>query len=774
MNSAVDEKALARLDLNQVINAHLNWIAALKSVLDGTSMEKLDVSVVSQDQYCTLGKWIYGPAKKMYAHQPEWEELRVAHADFHFCAGEVLKAFQQGNVDAAKTLLDGALAQASQKNKDAIVKLYSLNKQSGKWLRWSNLDEVKIRKDVVWYTFAILAAIIFIAEMLVQWFLEHWRLQQWQEALFGVSIVTLFTFPVLYFQVIRPLLVSIKARQRAEDDIRISAVAFETNQCTVVTDANEKVLRVNRAYTETTGYTAEEVMGRVPRAIETEKQDKKYFAAAKEQVKVTGSWHGEILNRRKSGQVYLTEMHISAVYDKTGEVTNYVLNFSDLTEQKAAEKQINDLAFYDVLTGLPNRRMLMDRLKHALTLNKLNQRQDALLYVDLDNFKNLNDTLGHGKGDLLLQQVSTRLRACVRDCDTVARIGDDEFVVILEGLHKNITEAAAGAEMIAKKILGSLSRPYQLAETRFQGSASLGIALFAEQPEAVDDLLKRADLAMYQAKAAGRNTLRFYDPEMQRAVNSRAALEADLRHAIAGNQLELYFQPQVDKDQKIIGAEALIRWKHPTRGLVPPFEFIPLAEEVGLILPIGQWVLETACAQLKAWENNLLVKNFELAVNVSALQFRQADFVERVSAALKQNNVEASRLKIELTESMMFDNIEDTILKMQRLKEVGVRFSMDDFGTGYSSLSYLTRLPLDQLKIDQSFVRNIGGVHNNDAVIVQTIIGMTHNLGMSVIAEGVETEAQRNFLEHNGCSNFQGYLFSRPVPLADFESLLAR
>lgn len=603
MSLIIDEEALAKLDLNQVIDAHLKWIVRLKSVLDGTSTEMLDVSVVCQDNHCTLGKWIYGPAKKMHAHRSEWQELRVAHANFHLCAGEVLKAYQQGNLDTATTLLKGPLAHASQINKDAIVKLYSLNKKKNILWQLLNFDSGLVKKNMVWYTFTILAAIIFIAEVLVQWFTsEFWPLQGWKESLFGVFIVTLFAFPVLYFQVVRPLMVSIKARKLAEDDIRVSAVAFETNQCTVVTDANENILRVNRAYTETTGFTADEVVGQALRYFETNQQDANFFEKLRAQVKSVGSWHGEILNRRSNGQVYLSETNVTAVYGDGGTVTNYVIIFSDLTEQKAVEKEINDLAFYDVLTGLPNRRMLMDNLKHALERNNRNHKQDALLYIDLDNFKTLNDTLGHGKGDLLLQQVSARLRACIRDCDSVARIGGDEFVVVLEGLHKNATEAAAEAEVIARKILSSLSRPYQLAERNFEGSASIGIAFFSDQPEAVDDLLRRADLAMYQAKASGRNTLRFFDPEMQKVVNSRAALERDLRHAIAGNQLELYFQSQVDKERKIVGAEALIRWNHPARGLVPPLEFIPLAEEVGLILQIGQWVLEAACVQLKAWK----------------------------------------------------------------------------------------------------------------------------------------------------------------------------
>jgi diguanylate cyclase (GGDEF)-like protein/PAS domain S-box-containing protein len=774
MGLTVEEESLAKLSMNEMIDAHLAWSGRLKSVLDGTSTEQLDVSVVTQDNCCSLGKWIYGPAKKLHAHLPEWEDLRVAHGNFHLCAGEVLKAHQQGNSYAATILLKGPLAQASKNNNDALVKLYKLVEKSSALSQLLSFDAGSVKKYMVWYTFSILFAIIFIAEVLVQLITsELSSFPVWYETVLNACLITLFVFPVIYFQVLRPLMVSIKARKLAEASFRVSAVAFETDQSTVVTDAGEVVLKVNRSYTETMGYAADEVVGKKLVVFETNQQDAKFYATIKNQINRTGAWHGEVLNQRKNGQIYLSQTNITAVYGDNGLITNYVITSTDLTEQKAAKKEINDLVFYDVLTGLPNRRMLMERLQHAIALNNRSNRRDALLIIDLDNFKTLNDTLGHGKGDLLLQQTATRLRACIRDCDTVARIGGDEFVVILEGLHKNPEDATAEAKIIAGKILASLGRSYQLAERHFQGSASIGVALFADHAEAVDDLLKRADLAMYQAKASGRNTLRFFDPSMQMEVNSRATLEADLRHAIAENQLELYFQSQVNADKQIIGAEALIRWNHPVRGLIQPFEFIPLAEEVGLILPIGHWVLEAACTQIKGWETSLNAKKLPLAVNVSPLQFRQADFVEQVSEVLKKYEIEASQLKIELTESMMFDNIDDTIVKMQKLKKIGVGFSMDDFGTGYSSLSYLTRLPLDQLKIDQSFVRNIG-VQSSDAVIVQTIIGMTHNLGMTVIAEGVETEDQRNFLEQNGCLNYQGYLFGRPVPLHEFEKLLAR
>ncbi|MGZ8252994.1 MAG: putative bifunctional diguanylate cyclase/phosphodiesterase, partial [Methylophilaceae bacterium] len=373
-------------------------------------------------------------------------------------------------------------------------------------------------------------------------------------------------------------------------------------------------------------------------------------------------------------------------------------------------------------------------------------------------------------GDQLLEEVAYRLRASVRECDTLARLGGDEFVVLLEDLGTEAEAAATVAKQIGEKVLGVISRPFTLNGDEFHYTASIGIALYCEYGT-VEELLKHADLAMYQAKMAGRNTLRFFDPAMQAIVTARASMERDLRYALEQNEFKLYFQSQVYHSRQIVGAEVLLRWQHPVQGLISPLDFIPLAEETGLILPIGQWVLETACAQLKRWESNLYTRHLQLAVNVSALQFRQLDFVDSITHLVKTFAIDPDKLKIELTESVVLDDVDDTILKMNALREIGVRFSMDDFGTGYSSLSYLTQLPLDQLKIDQSFVRNIG-MKPSDSVIVQTIIGMSNNLGIDVIAEGVGTEEQRKFLEQHNCPLCQGFLFSKPVVLEAFEQLL--
>jgi diguanylate cyclase (GGDEF)-like protein len=436
-----------------------------------------------------------------------------------------------------------------------------------------------------------------------------------------------------------------------------------------------------------------------------------------------------------------------------------------------SEKTVYHLAYSDPLTELPNRRMFQDRLEHAIVLSNRSNQYRALMFLDMDNFKTLNDTQGHSMGDLMLIEVAKRLKDCSRASDTVARMGGDEFVVLLGELSENEQSASQQALMIAEKISKSLSMPYHLDQFIYNSSASIGVTMFSDAGISIEEVHKRADAAMYQAKNAGRNTVRFYDPHTQAALEARSEMERALRKAITNNELRLYFQIQVDKTSRPIGAEALIRWMHPKLGMVFPAEFIPMAEETGLILQIGQWVLESVCRQIKLWESDPLARNLMIAVNVSARQFRQTDFVASVGTLIKQTGINPSRLKLELTESMVLDDVEDTVVKMNALKKIGVRFAMDDFGTGYSSLAYLTKLPLDQLKVDQSFVHNIG-IKPNDSVVVKTIIGMAANLNMESIAEGVETQAQYDFLAQAGCKLFQGYLFGKPVPLEKFTDSL--
>ena len=558
---------------------------------------------------------------------------------------------------------------------------------------------------------------------------------------------------------------------RAQTDLRIAATTFESQEGIFITDANAAIIRVNRAFTDIAGYTGGEVIGRNPRLFSSGRQDERFYASMWESIHNTGKWKGEIWNRRKIGEIYPQFLTITAVKDTDGIVTNYIAIFNDITASKAAADQIEHLAFYDLLTSLPNRRLLMDRLEQALTSSTRTGKKGGLLFIDLDNFKTLNDTLGHDIGDLLLQQVALRLESCVRECDTVARLGGDEFVVMLEELSEQPLEAAAQTEAVGDKILATLNQPYQLADHVYHNSPSIGAILFKERHQSIDELLKHADIAMYQSKKAGRNTLRFFDPQMQENINARATLEGELRIALKNRQFHLYYQIQVDDFNRPVGAEALIRWIHPERGLVSPLQFIPLAEETGLILPIGHWVLEAACAQLKTWQQEVLTRDLVLAINVSAKQFRQADFVAQVQEVVQRYAIHPNQLKLELTESLLLNNIEETIATMVALKEVGICFSLDDFGTGYSSLQYLKRLPLDQLKIDQSFVRDIV-TDSSDQAIVRTIIAMAKGLNVDIIAEGVETEEQQQLLHYLGCDHYQGYLFSKPVPVEQFEALL--
>ncbi len=558
---------------------------------------------------------------------------------------------------------------------------------------------------------------------------------------------------------------------RAEEQIRIAATAFEAQEGIVITDAQQRILRVNAAFTEITGYSSEEAVGATPSILKSDRHDDQYFQKMWGSIRQNGAWQDEIWNRRKNGEIYPEWLNITAVETDSGEVTHYVGTMIDITERKAAEAEIEHLAYHDSLTQLPNRRLLLNRLEQALLAAERSHSRGALLYIDLDNFKVLNDTRGHDAGDQLLIEVSERLLTCVRKEDTLARFGGDEFMIMLKDLGMEPQEAAEKIKRVGEKVLQELCQPYKITGQVHHITPSIGITIFVGTQSSVQELLKQADIAMYQAKNEGRNRLRYFDPQIQATLAERAALENALRRGIEKQQFFLYYQAQVDHEFNIMGAEVLIRWNHPQLGLVSPEQFIPLAEETGLILSIGQWVLETACKQLKIWSSHESTSKLQLAVNVSQYQFQQVDFVDQVKRVLEQTQAPPSQLKIELTESLLINDIEDSIKKMHALKAFGVGFSLDDFGTGYSSLSYLTRLPLEQLKIDRSFVDHLPDNHN-DAVVAQTIITMARSLKLSVIAEGVETDAQRQFLEQHGCTAYQGYFFSKPVALPDFEKLI--
>ncbi len=473
-----------------------------------------------------------------------------------------------------------------------------------------------------------------------------------------------------------------------------------------------------------------------------------------------------------TGAVHWMQFSNRGIFDEHGQLTEIQSVGRDISDRKRAEEEVQKLAYKDPLTGLSNRRLMLDRLGIALATSARSMQYGALLFLDLDKFKVINDTQGHGDGDLLLIEVAKRITACVREIDTVARQGGDEFVVLVERLGESLEEASRTASKIAETIRLALAEPYQINNVHIHSSSSIGVSLFCGHDKDVDELIKRADMAMYQAKDGGRNRTRFFDPQMQELVEVRATLESDLHNALETDQFELHYQLQVDHENKPIGAEALIRWVHPQRGMISPAHFIPVAEESALILNIGDWVLDEACRQIALWSNNAKMCDLVLAVNISAQQFKQTHFVDQVIAAIHKHGIDPSRLKLELTESVALDDITDVIAKKNLLRQtVGVTLSLDDFGTGFSSLSYLKRLPLDQIKIDQSFVRDIT-TDKSDAVMVKTIIDMAQNFSLNVIAEGVETEAQLAFLKQHECKAYQGYLFSKPLPIEQFDALM--
>ncbi|HSH89387.1 MAG TPA: EAL domain-containing protein [Ramlibacter sp.] len=570
---------------------------------------------------------------------------------------------------------------------------------------------------------------------------------------------------------------NVTARHRSQEQLRLleSSIA-RLNDLVIITEAGPfsepgpRIVFVNEAFERRTGYSPEEVLGRTPRLLQgpgTQRAELDRIRAAMEQ------WQParvDLINYKKSGEAFWVDLEVSPVWDQARKLTHWVAVGRDITERKTAEEKIQYLAFYDPLTRLPNRQLLLDRLQKALSDHD-RPREGALMFIDLDNFKVLNDTLGHQKGDLLLQQVAERLRSCVAAGDTVARLGGDEFVILLENSTQKPLQPATGARIVSDRILARLGEPYLLSGYLHHSTCSIGVTLFGRAPWSVSELLKQADLAMYQAKNAGRNTVRFFDPEMQAVVTANAALATDLRQAWREGQFLLDYQPQVGADGSMTGVEALLRWRHPNRDMVPPAHFIPTAEETSLIVPIGHWVLERACEQLAKWAMQPGRSHLSIAVNVSVRQFRDPDFVDQVMSAIVKYGIAPHKLKLELTESLLADGIEVTVAKMGSLKAMGVTLSLDDFGMGYSSLSYLKRLPLDQLKIDREFVKDIL-TDANDAAIARTIINLAQSLGLGVVAEGVETEAQRAYLAQQGCYEFQGFLFCKPLPIDELEAFM--
>jgi diguanylate cyclase (GGDEF)-like protein/PAS domain S-box-containing protein len=555
-------------------------------------------------------------------------------------------------------------------------------------------------------------------------------------------------------------------RLRNEQHIRLQASMLDqAHDAISVCGLDGRIIYWNRGAERLFGWSASEAMGKSK--VELAWMSAADMRQAMQSVLDKGEWTGEMTKQRKDGGTVIAATHLTLVRDEHGQPQAVLDIETDITERKQAEQQILRLAFFDPLTHLPNRRLLLDRLSHALATCARTGLFGALLFLDLDNFKSLNDTLGHDKGDELLEQVARRLQAQMpRASDTVARHGGDEFVIVLEDLSASELKAAAQAELVAEKILQMFELPFQLGPHQFHTSTSVGVALFDRRIRQADEVLKRGDLAMYQAKGAGRNTARFYDRHMQTIVDARVRMESDMRQGLQRGEFRLLYQRQTDETGHTIGAEALLRWMHPA-GMLSPSVFVPLAEETGLILRLGHWVLEAACRQLVAWAADPATARLTLAVNVSARQFRQSAFVDEVQKVVDLTGADPHRLKLELTESVLVENVEHTVEHMHALKADGISFALDDFGIGYSSLAYLKRLPLDQLKIDQSFVRDVL-TDPNDAAIARTILGLGQTLGLDVIAEGVETQSQRDFLAANGCRSYQGYFFGQPVSAEQF------
>lgn len=555
--------------------------------------------------------------------------------------------------------------------------------------------------------------------------------------------------------------------RRIESALRIVATAFEAQVGIMITDADSIILRVNSTFTQQSGYSNEELVGQTPRILKSNLHDQFFYEAMWREIWKTGTWEGEIWDRRKSGEIYPKWMTIKQVKDASGTVTHYVGTQSDISARKQDEEKIHQLIYFDPLSGLPNRYMLIEKLEQVIKASSKSRHHGALVLLDVDNFQQLNDTQGHHSGDMLIQEIARRLQAFANDHVTIARAGGDEFVIMLQNIGVNQDIAATHAQRLSEKIIESVSQVFVLDGVEYYVTVSVGITIFQGNVHHHQQLLTQADVAMYAAKRAGKNTHRFFDTQMQVALEERARLESSLRHAMAKKQFILFYQPQVNATGTVTGVEALIRWNHPELGLISPAQFIPLAEETHMILSIGNWVLETACSQLSSWQSSASNCHLSIAVNISPIQFRQSDFVENLLEIVRETNVSPTKLKLELTENVIVGDLEEAVSKMTALKELGFVLSMDDFGTGYSSLNYLRQLPFDQLKIDRSFIVN---AHENllDAYMIEMIANMGAKFGVDIIAEGIETLAQYQYLVSLGCTGFQGYFFGKPMPADEF------
>lgn len=558
----------------------------------------------------------------------------------------------------------------------------------------------------------------------------------------------------------------ITLRKRNAEQMRIAEAIFSTHEAIVITDANENIIRVNQAFEDITGFTQADALGNTPRILKSGHHDALFYEQMWQQLLSTDSWTGEIWDRRKTGEIYPKWLSISVVRDTTGNITHFVSSFTDISDRKASDARVQHLAYHDPLTGLANRFSLHENLTQALVLARRNKTQLALLLLDLDNFKIINDTLGHPTGDQLLVQVAQRLIASVRQSDFVARLGGDEFIIMLPDI-----ESSTDVMHVAGKILKSISAPYLIDGQELRTSTSIGICLYPDDALDDQDLIKKADLAMYHAKSSGRENYQFFDEGMQQTALDRISIERDLRVALEGRQFMLHYQPQLDLHTgRLMGVEALVRWQHPLRGLVSPLEFIPVAEETGLIIPLGDWILQESCRQLAQWRADGIL-HIRMSVNLAATQFSDRNLPARIQEIMTLNGLPSGSIDLEVTESMTMKSPADAVDMMKVLTGHGQSLSIDDFGTGYSSLAYLKTFPISTLKIDRSFVKDIE-TDPDDASICDITVLLAHKLGMKVVAEGVETEAQLKYLLSIGCEKIQGYLISKPLPAEQAEHFI--
>ena len=562
--------------------------------------------------------------------------------------------------------------------------------------------------------------------------------------------------------------VDITERKKQEHELKLLAISFEAYEPIIITDGQGQILRVNDAFVNASGYSEEEILGKNPRMFSSGQMDDEFYENMWSHLTTHGNWTGEFLNRSKSGDLHQDWVTITALKDSKGKISNYIGHYQDITERKKAEEQIRKLAFYDPLTNLPNRRLFLERLDQELHIARNEGKFSALLFLDLDHFKNLNDSLGHPVGDALLVEVSKRLQRTSSEGETIARIGGDEFVILLPDLASSMEHLSNVAAHRAEQASIIITEPYYILGHEYHITVSIGIDLFPEEDQDSTDILKRADTAMYRAKQAGRNTICFFEPEMQVSADRRLTLEKDLRHAITQDELYLVYQPMIDWQGSVIGAEVLLRWQHSKLGSIAPVDFIPIAEDTGMIFDISEWTMNQVCAQMREWKDAGLTDHIKsIALNVSPKQFNQSGFENSVLSIVKKHGVDPACIEFEITEGLIISHLENSVIKMESMKKHGFHFSVDDFGTGYSSLAYLRQLPINRLKIDQSFVRNIKE-GSNDATIVETIISMAHHLGLVVVAEGVENRMQHYFLMQHSCDIYQGDYFSKPVRADEF------